>query len=685
MKIPYCSKFNQTLLGLILLQLVPAVGQTLYDFGNPSSEEQLYIELINRARANPPAEGVRLAATTDPDILAAYAYFNVDLGMMKREMNAIAATPPLAPNANLTNAARGHSTWMFNTATQAHNESATNTPFSRITASGFNYTYAGENIYAYAKSVDFSHAGFEVDWGPGGTGGMQTGRGHRANIHKSNYREIGVGVVLGTNGAVGPQLVTQDFGTRFSSPTLATGVAYYDLNANNFYDIGEGISGLTVNVNGASHYCTTAAGGGWTVPVPGVSASRTVTFSGLGMNQSVALTVSGDANAKSDLKLNYTPPAITSAATASAGAPHTLRFTTVGGATGYKCAQATVTAAPAENCENATGITKSTTGTYAVVQSAVKHEGNAAFHLENSTAASQWLQLNPLYSGGSSPSISFRSRVRYSSTSERFKVQVREEGGTAWQTVYDQAGSGNSGEASFTLRSAALTGMAGKQFRIRFLLHYTTGSYYTSSGSNVGWFIDAVNLTDISKLDAVASATVTTPAWTFTPGLGTCKLSVTPVVSGRDYPGASQNLAVSASGPPPPTFETWAAELESANGLAAGTLSNANGDHDKDGRCNLLEYAFGGSPVGGSDPPDRLPAGRVTATHFILSYKVDTSLGGLLITPQSCPTMSNWKKPGEAAGFTDQIISTNGNIQTHEASIPLSAGKCFLRLSITRQ
>ena len=102
--------------------------------------------------------------------------------------------------------------------TQAHNETdPSNTPYSRITATGYNYTVAGENIYAYANSVAYGHAGFEVDWGTG-TGGMQTGRGHRVNIHSPNYREIGVGVVLGTNGSVGPQLVTQDFGTRFGSP-----------------------------------------------------------------------------------------------------------------------------------------------------------------------------------------------------------------------------------------------------------------------------------------------------------------------------------------------------------------------------------------------------------------------------------------------------------------------------------
>src|ERR1035437_4074402 len=98
----------------------PCHGLTLYPFGNPTAEEQQYIELINRARANPPAEGVRLAAATDPNILTAYVYFGVSLTMLQSEFNAIAALPPLAPNASLTTAARGHSAWMLANAIQDH-------------------------------------------------------------------------------------------------------------------------------------------------------------------------------------------------------------------------------------------------------------------------------------------------------------------------------------------------------------------------------------------------------------------------------------------------------------------------------------------------------------------------------------------------------------------------------------
>jgi hypothetical protein len=406
------------------------------------------------------------------------------------------------------------------------------------------------------------------------------------------------------------------------------------------------------------------------------------------MNQGIGLSVTGDANAKADLKLSYAPPMITSATTVTAGTPHTLQFTPVGGAASYNCSLSGVAAAPDENCESATGITKSTTGTYSVVNTAVKAQGTSSFHLENSTGAGQWIQLNPLFSGGTLPSISFKSRICYATASERFKVQVREEGSTVWQTVYDQAGSGGPGETAFNQRTAAISGMSGKPFRIRFFLDYTTGSYYPYSGNQFGWFIDEVKFTNISKLDVIASAAVTSPSWTFTPSAGTYKVSVTPVISARDFPGTSQDIVANVQTQTTASFATWAAALESSNGLPAGTLSNANGDYDKDGRCNLIEYAFGGSPVGGIDPPARLPVTRVTATQFILRYQVDTSLGDLIVTPQTCPIMTNWKKPGDAgapAGFSDQLISTNGSIQTREASIPLNSGKCFLRLGVTRQ
>src|SRR5215471_15099494 len=57
---------------------VPKGPLIQYSIGQPTDEEQLYLEYINRCRANPTAEGVLLANTTDPDVLSAYSFFSVN-------------------------------------------------------------------------------------------------------------------------------------------------------------------------------------------------------------------------------------------------------------------------------------------------------------------------------------------------------------------------------------------------------------------------------------------------------------------------------------------------------------------------------------------------------------------------------------------------------------------------------
>jgi len=682
------SRFLQ-LIPLACLLAAPSAGlaQTLYQFGNPNADEQLYIELINRARANPPAEGARLATTTDPTVTAAYTQFGVNLTVLQNEFNAIAATPPLAPSAGLTSAARSHSLWMLNNATQSHDETnPANSTSSRITAAGYNWSTVGENVFAYSTSTWYGHAGFQVDWGTGGTYGMQNPRGHRNSIHNSSYREIGVGVQLGSNGAVGPQIVTQDFGRQFADPSLGTGVAYYDLNSNSFYDAGEGISGLTVNVSGTTSYCLTATGGGWVVPIPTSAATRTVTFSGLGMNRTASLVVPASKNAKADLKLSYAPPAITSASTATAGSAHNLTFSAIEGSSGYHWNRWNISAAAAENCESLTNVTVTKSGTYNVLSTSVKQQGTASFHLEHSTGGSQILELNGSYYGMTSPSLAFQSSVRYSTTSERFKVQVKEDGSATWQDVYDQQGYGNSGESGFNARSAVLTGMAGKSFRVRFVLEFNSGGYYPNSGDAFGWFIDAITFTNVSNLTNNTVQTLATTSGSFTPSAGTYLMSVAPIISGGDFPASYQTLTVST---PVPSFTTWAGAMETSSSLAAGAISNnPHADTDMDGRCNLIEYAFGTSPVAPNDSTPRMPVTVADPTYYILQYQRDTSLTDLTFTACASSDLAIWKTPGQSgapAGFTDTLVSTAGTVETRRAKIPVSSGgKWFMNVRVTK-
>ena len=128
---------------------------------------------------------------------------------------------------------------------------------------------------------------------------MQNPAGHRINLHDPDFQEIGIGVVNGTNGSVGPQLVTQDFGDP-GDIRYVTGVVYEDLNSNNFYDIGEGRSGVRIDVDGSAYYALSTASGGYAVPVP-MDGTFIVKFSGGGFAMfNTTANVTGGKNFKVD-------------------------------------------------------------------------------------------------------------------------------------------------------------------------------------------------------------------------------------------------------------------------------------------------------------------------------------------------------------------------------------------------
>ena len=287
----------------------------LYSIGEPTNEEQYYLELINRARANPVAEGLRLATTTDQNVLSAYGAFGVNLVLMQAQFTLILPAPPLSMNATLTTAARAHSQNMLQYNYQGHNgpDGSLSTRLQGYT-SGANGWSLGENVYAYSKSVWYGHAGFQVDWGgSAATGGMQSPPGHRLNIHNTSFREVGIGVVLGSNGNVGPQLVTQDFGSVGGLLPFVTGVVFRDLNGNGFYNPGEGVGGVTVTVSNSNSYAVTSTSGGYSVPVPG-NGIYTVTFSGgSAPTDQKNVSVIGGQNVKTDYVVTGSAPTPTPA------------------------------------------------------------------------------------------------------------------------------------------------------------------------------------------------------------------------------------------------------------------------------------------------------------------------------------------------------------------------------------
>ncbi len=307
------------------IQIADQFQKNLYSIGNPSAEEQLYLEYINRARADAIAEANRLTTESAPGVQSAYGFFGINPQNIIDQFTQSVANgaidqpaQPLSFNAALLQAAELHSQDMLTHAFQGHQSSSNppaplvpfGGPGERLDAVGYSGGW-GENVYSYSESVAEGHAAFDVDWGnlenvgdpdynPAFAGqGMQNPAGHRRNIHSNNFKEIGVGVVNGSNGGVGPQLVTQDFGDP-GAVAFVTGVVYEDANANNFYDVGEGRSGVRVDVEGSAYYAVSSSSGGYSVPASG-DGVWDVTFTGGGFaNYGTTATVSGGLNVKID-------------------------------------------------------------------------------------------------------------------------------------------------------------------------------------------------------------------------------------------------------------------------------------------------------------------------------------------------------------------------------------------------
>jgi len=110
----------------------------------------------------------------------------------EREKNNLA---PLRMNEALRRAAREHSAEMVKLKYFSHDSPKGSTPFDRIKATGLTYVTAGENI-AYAPTVAQAHHG------------LMKSKGHRENILRSSFTEIGIGIL--DAGKMG-KMVTQNF------------------------------------------------------------------------------------------------------------------------------------------------------------------------------------------------------------------------------------------------------------------------------------------------------------------------------------------------------------------------------------------------------------------------------------------------------------------------------------------
>jgi uncharacterized protein YkwD len=216
--------------------------------GGPSAQAQQMLEMLNQARTNPAQMAERITSNLESDVMATVKHYNVDLNQVRNTIASAAPKQPLAWNQSLASAAQKHSQDQASNGFQSHTGSDGADMNTRVDREGYGRrTMTGENAYAYAKSVDHAMRAFLIDWGVASAG-------HRNNIlqpdtpDSSSFREVGIGIASSNIPKFGPNVVTQDFGSREGAKANLLGVAFDDKNQNTFYDAGEGVGGVVIDI-----------------------------------------------------------------------------------------------------------------------------------------------------------------------------------------------------------------------------------------------------------------------------------------------------------------------------------------------------------------------------------------------------------------------------------------------------
>ncbi len=268
----------------------------------PTENEQLFLELVNRARLDPAAEaarfGIGLNDPTPGD---------------PSDTPSVVLTPdakqPLAYNALLAVAAEGHSNDMLARDYFEHNapDPAPNgtTPGDRMETAGYEFT----GDWTWGENLAWGGSGGKIDLDAqilSHHEGLFKSAGHRVNILNDAFRETGVAQVAGEFTTTDSDGQTNDWNAsmltnkfaKSGSDIFLSGVTYSDLDSDRFYSLGEAQAGASISVSGMATQSATA--GGYALALAGGTTQVEVTFEWEGAQIAVMVDMGGR-NAKLDL------------------------------------------------------------------------------------------------------------------------------------------------------------------------------------------------------------------------------------------------------------------------------------------------------------------------------------------------------------------------------------------------
>ncbi len=257
---------------------------------NPTPLEQETLQLANRFRTDPTNEYARLIKSSSPiqshdaEVTSNLTFFKVDANLLRSELNALSPSPPLAWNEIMQDLATTQNGTMISKNSQEHfpglaaKLNAMGVPIEAGTGQNAFYNNLG-----IGKTPFFVHSAYVIDWGTGGTGGMQPNRGHRVNMLNPLYNQAASAITPFSSSLVN----TQFFAKVNSAQKMAVGAIFEDKNDSGWYEAGEGIGGVQVAFEGSAGRFTTTSmsAGGYQIVLP--AGTYSVTASGGNMKHPI--------------------------------------------------------------------------------------------------------------------------------------------------------------------------------------------------------------------------------------------------------------------------------------------------------------------------------------------------------------------------------------------------------------
>jgi uncharacterized protein YkwD len=179
--LPLSSESKTRAMNAPLAQPLIRLGNSLQNVINSAPGDDLS-ETLNLLTVDPESDrlvmlGFRTASVTVNETEEQHL---LSLFNQEREPRGL---EPLSFNPKAAVVARQHCIDMFTQGYFSHKSLDGRTPFERMKAGGVSYHTAGENL-ALAPTIELAHSG------------LMNSPGHRANILSTNYKQVGIGVVV---------------------------------------------------------------------------------------------------------------------------------------------------------------------------------------------------------------------------------------------------------------------------------------------------------------------------------------------------------------------------------------------------------------------------------------------------------------------------------------------------------